>query len=164
MGNDPAYPSQSEQDIESVLWKLSWHFPPLVLPSSSWVRLPRELLWWLIDFNLITRLQKSRQKIKVLGTTTPWFPHPTSQCFSIVILLYCVLKGHQCLLLKLLVYPTADQNGHTNISGRKAHQLFLEVIKVKMQTNWGWWKLWFTKWPVPLSRADWRHQPKPIKK
>lgn len=75
-GSDPAYLAQSEQGIESVHWKLSWHFPPLLLPFSSWVRLPRELLWWLIDFNHITSLQKSRQRMKVLGNTTPWTPTP----------------------------------------------------------------------------------------
>lgn len=75
VGSDPAFLSQSEQEIESVHWKLSWHFPPLLLPLSSWVRLPRELLWWLIDFNHITRLQKSGQRMKVLGNTTPWNPH-----------------------------------------------------------------------------------------
>lgn len=76
-GSDPAFLSQSEQEIESVHWKLSWHFPPLLLPLSSWVRLPRELLWWLIDFNHITRLQKSRQRMKVLGKYNPFKPTHT---------------------------------------------------------------------------------------
>ena len=93
MGSDPAFLSQSEQEIESVRWKLSWHFPPLLLPLSSWVRLPRELLWWLIDFNHITRLQKSRQRMKVLGNTTPWNPHTPQYLFTQRCIGYCALKG-----------------------------------------------------------------------
>lgn len=69
---DPA--SLSIWTRHSVRWKLSWHFPPLLLPLGAWVRLPRELLWWLIDFNHITRLRKSRQRMKVQGNTTTWNP------------------------------------------------------------------------------------------
>lgn len=82
VGSDPAFLSRSEQEMESVHWKLFWHFPPLLLPLSSWVRLPRELLWWLIDFNHITRLQKSRQRMKVLGNTTPWNPHTNLNIYA----------------------------------------------------------------------------------
>lgn len=82
-GSDPAFLAQSEHGIESVHCELSWHFPPLLLPFSSWVRLPGELLWWLIDFNHITSLQKSRQRMKVLGNTTPWTltPHTHTSIF-----------------------------------------------------------------------------------
>lgn len=104
VGSDPAFLSQSEQEIESVHWKLSWHFPPLLLPLSSWVRLPRELLWWLIDFNHITRLQKSRQRKKVLGNTTPWNPHTHSQyLFMQPCIRYCALKGALLAYLQLLM-------------------------------------------------------------
>lgn len=67
---------------DSVLWKLCWHSSPLLLPLSSWVRLPRELLWWLIGFNHITRLQKSGQRMKVQGNTTPWNPHANLNIYT----------------------------------------------------------------------------------
>lgn len=100
VGSDPAFLSQSEQEIESVHWKLSWHFPPLLLPLSSWVRLPRELLWWLIDFNHITRLQKSGQRMKVLGNTTPWNPHTHLNIYS-------CSDAYDAMLLKGGTTPTS---------------------------------------------------------
>lgn len=100
VGSDPAFLSQSEQEIESVHWKLSWHFPPLLLPLSSWVRLPRELLWWLIDFNHITRLQKSGQRMKVLGNTTPRNPHTHLNIYS-------CSDAYDAMLLKGGTTPTS---------------------------------------------------------
>ncbi len=161
VGSDPAFLSQSEQEIESVHWKLSWHFPPLLLPLSSWVRLPRELLWWLIDFNHITRLQKSRQRMKVLGNTTPWNPHTHTSQYLFVqrCIRYLALKGALLASLKLHVCPIVGRNSKTNrdTSGRSAH--WFAKGHDRLRSSWKWtenhafvWK-WYLAYYV-TSRFD----------
>ena len=81
VGSDPAFSLPIwTWDRECSLKAFLTHPTPASSPSS-WVRIPGEMLWWLIDFNHITRLQKSGPRMKVLGNTTPWNPHTFQYLF-----------------------------------------------------------------------------------